>query len=86
MTFAERREHLFDIAGLPRPVVHHQEHHDARGSGAYKAWRSCGRKVRFNDENEAARHAKRFDQRHYQCDECGGYHCTKILARSRPVR
>lgn len=83
MTFAERREELFRVAGRPSviPVVPEMPDIARTDVGAWRIWRSCSRKVRFGSEHDAERKAKQFGQKHYFCELCRGYHCTKRLAR-----
>lgn len=44
---------------------------------AKNMWKSCIRKCSFTNYEDAAKRAKKYDQRVYLCPLCGKYHLTK---------
>lgn len=49
-------------------------------------WGSCRAKARFATVHEAEKRARKYGQRAYECDRCGGWHCSRQPYTPRPVR
>jgi hypothetical protein len=46
-----------------------------------KRWNECERKIRFRDEHEAIKQARKHGLRAYECTVCSGWHLTSKALR-----
>lgn len=48
----------------------------------FKRWKACGRKKRYATEQEAKDIAAKYQQQHYRCKFCAGFHLTNSIAKT----